>query len=177
MLAVCLALIDDEKDKAEFEGLYYEYKDLMMHTAYKHLKNQEDVEDAVAEAFFRIACNFDRIDRKICAKTANQLVMILRNIIIDRYRVSKKNGAQDIHYNGDIEDDSFDDYDAAEIKMCFKELKDDDKDVLYWYYIYGYSIKTIVKLLDSNENAVKKRIYRAKQRLMEKLSPKECRRK
>lgn len=173
MLAICMTLLDEDVDKDDFERLYNEYKDLMMHTAYKYLNCREDVEDAVAEAFLRIAQNFDKIDRKICKKTANQLVMVLRNLIIDKYRYFERNDIPLFYCNEDIEDRSFNEYAVADIKMCLNELRQQDKDILYWYYIYGYSIKTLSRLLRTKELTVQKRLYRAKSRLIKKLELKK----
>ena len=90
MLMVCMAMIDNSEDKTTFKKLYDEYLNLMLYTAYNILGNQQDAEDAVSEAFLRIAKNFSKLEKTICPKTANQFVIIVRNISIDIYRKNKR---------------------------------------------------------------------------------------
>ena len=160
MLAVCLALIDDDDDKKAFEILYNQYKNLMLNTAYKILGNKQDTEDSVQEAFFRIAKNFQIIHKEICPKTANQFVIIVRNISIDMYRKNKSQ--KTIVLNEDIAETDFDRFEVSEIKFALNKLNDQDKDLLYMYYIHGFSVKEISKLFNSKESAVYKRIQRAR---------------
>ena len=54
-MLIYLQLIDNPRDKATFEDLYYRYRGLMFHTANKILRNRDDAEDAVHQAFLSIA--------------------------------------------------------------------------------------------------------------------------
>lgn len=46
-----LQMIETDEDKSKFEELYLAYRGLMYHVAYKHLYNEQDVEDTVYHAF------------------------------------------------------------------------------------------------------------------------------
>ena len=61
MIQLYLTLIDDEEDKVRFEHAYYRYRKLMHREAKKILKDGHRAEDAVQEAFFRIARNFHKV--------------------------------------------------------------------------------------------------------------------
>lgn len=168
MLAVCMALIDSHEDKTLFQKLYEQYVKLMLYTANRILNNQQDAEDAVSEAFLRIAQNFSKVEKNICTKTANQFVIIVRNISIDIYR--KKQRKKEVSFSNDINIAYCDDFEAADNKVLFSELNQNDKDILYLHYIYGKSIKDIAKLFAISENAVYKRIQRAKSRYEKSLN-------
>lgn len=61
MVALYLSLIDKQEEKNRFEELYYRYRNLMYYIAYQVLHQDRDSEDAVQEAFFRIAKNMDKV--------------------------------------------------------------------------------------------------------------------
>ena len=61
MLQLYLALIDEEWDLIRFEEAYYEYKGLLHYIAKKILQDEHRAEDAVQEAFLRIAKNFHKV--------------------------------------------------------------------------------------------------------------------
>ena len=52
---IYLMMIDSPEEQSKFEKVYLTYKGLMYHTAYKVLNNEEDAEDAVHNAFVKIA--------------------------------------------------------------------------------------------------------------------------
>lgn len=165
MFELCMAMIDNEEDKTVFKKLYEKYVNLMLYTAYQILGNQEDAEDAVSEAFLRIAKNFSRFEKKICPKTANQFVIIVRNISIDIYRKNKKKTEIPFEEDIDINIKTFDENEPSEIEEALSRLSQNEKDILYMYYIYDTPIKDISKLFEISEAAAYKRIQRAKSSL------------
>lgn len=168
MLALCMTFIDDNGDERKtFEELYYHYRNLMMYTALQILNNRSDAEDAVNTAFLRIAENFKKIDQKICPKTANQFVMIVRNIAIDIYRKNKRHSSAEL--TEDIEDNVFEDYETEALREAMRKLKDTDRDILIMTYIHGYSAKDASKMFGCSEDAVYMRLRRARKRLKELL--------
>jgi RNA polymerase sigma-70 factor (ECF subfamily) len=163
MLAIGMAIIDDEDDKQTFDKLCREYKNMMLNIAFNILGNKQDAEDAVQDAFIRIAQNFKTIRRNISPETANQFSIIARNASIDIYRKNKQ--IETIPLNEEITGDCFSDFDVSEIHTALNELHQIDKDVLYLYYIYGCSAKITAHLLGCSESAVYKRLQRAKTKL------------
>lgn len=55
MLAVCMTLIDNDKDQTSFEDFYYRNRQIAYAFAYKILNNSALAEEACANAFFSIA--------------------------------------------------------------------------------------------------------------------------
>ena len=60
MLCINMSFSDIE-DENIFERLYYKYRNLMYTVAFDILHNTSDAEDAVSEAFLRIAKNFSLV--------------------------------------------------------------------------------------------------------------------
>lgn len=170
MLAVCMTMIDNEQDKETFKMLYEQYLNLMLYTAYQILGNQEDAEDAVSEAFIRIAKNFSKFNGEVCPKTANQFVIIVRNIAIDIYRKNKKKiEIPFADFSDEVEVQSLDQNSGDELEAAISSLSQPEKDILYLYYIYGSPMKDISKFFDISQDAAYKRIQRAKSHLKEIL--------
>ena len=61
MLSLYLTLIDSEEDKKKFVQFYEAYRGLMHYTANRILQDDFAAEDAVQEAFLRIAKNFHKV--------------------------------------------------------------------------------------------------------------------
>ena len=60
-MIIYLQTINDTLDRVKFEQLYQEYKAFMHGIAYQILRNQQDAEDAVHNAFLSIAKNIEKI--------------------------------------------------------------------------------------------------------------------
>lgn len=168
MLAMYLSMLDSKEDKDSFEILYKEYVKLMYKVALDILNSQEDAEDAVSEAFVRIAKNFQIVHKFVCPKTANQFVIIVRNVSIDMYRKNKQL-SENIYFDEEVLDSYFDGFEQSNLKHSIEKLNDSDKDILYLHYIYGYELNEISDLLEVSKTAVYKRLQRAKQNLKQIL--------
>jgi RNA polymerase sigma-70 factor (ECF subfamily) len=174
MIAIYLSMLDDVEDKKRFESLYLLYRQDMYAIAYKILNNVYDSEDAVHQAFLRIANNFEKISEIDCPKTRAYIVIIVKNVSIDIYRKNKRksnnNISIDTKVDNMVQDDNFFNevnYKSLVSKICC--LPNTYKDVLYLKYVNGYNNKEISKLLNISQNAVYKRIQRAKSLLYELL--------
>ncbi len=160
-----MPLLKNNEDETAFETLYKQYLNLMLYTANSILKNQADSEDAVQMAFIRIAKNFDKIEKTICPKTANQFVIIVRHIAIDIYRKKHREAAVELleeiceyKSNTDL---------RLEINSAMAQLPQSQRDILYLYHIYGLNVREISKLLRISQAAAYKRIQRAEKQLRE----------
>ena len=64
-MMIYLQMIDSPEDRSKFEQIYMEYRSMMFHIANRILTNEQDAEDAVHEAFLKIAENIAKIGEKI----------------------------------------------------------------------------------------------------------------
>ena len=69
MVLVYLSMIEGPEDRNKFEIVYQQYKSLMYYVAYRILREERDAEDAVHNAFVRIAEHIEKISEPVCPKT------------------------------------------------------------------------------------------------------------
>lgn len=164
----------EPKDK--FQQIYHQYYKLMYGVAYDILKNPEDTEDALQEAFIRISQNISKISDPICTKTKNFVVIICKNVSLSMLK--KKKGKETEELPLFIEDkrimanpEAFGEekYILEQVKDMIRELPDGYQDCLYLSLIYEYTPKEIANLFGMREQTVYKKLKRGKQKLQEKM--------
>ncbi len=170
-----LTLLDEESDKAKFAELYEKYSRLMVYVAKEIIKDDYMAEDAVQEAFIRIAKNFHKINDVSCRKTKNFVVIITKNISIDMMKKHNNIAGIDEYINDKMlsyNDNYFDLFSQNSLSDGLLKLPDKYRDILYLYYLYGYSFSEVSQLLCLPVETVKK-AQRARNMLKDILE-KEC---
>ena len=177
MLAIILAM-DDVTERDKLEELYSTYHKELLYVAYQVLHDYHDAEDVIQNAFIKISRHLNKIGEIRCKKTRAYLVIIVRNLSIDRYNQKKKVVPTDFALESeDIVDKnvSLDDYvlnleRGKELAEALAKLKSNYADVLTLRYYYEYNNAEIGEMINlSNEN-VSVRICRAKAALKKILS-------
>ncbi|MBQ8981249.1 MAG: sigma-70 family RNA polymerase sigma factor [Eubacterium sp.] len=170
MLILDLSLSDDG-DKSKFDIVYYEYRERMFFAAFDIVKNKEDAEDAVHNAFIGIVNNMNSIDDPLSKRTLSYVIKAAKNAAINIY--NKNNKIETVEYNDDINISDNDFFDSITNKQKLDEtvdaisnLKDTYKLPLYYYFVCDMKIKDIATLLGLSTSAVKVRIHRGKKELL-----------
>lgn len=162
-MMVYLQMIETSEDRSKFERLYIEYRGLMYHVAYKILRNQQDAEDAVHQAFLKIAEIIETVDGTICPKTRGFLVTIVENKAIDMYRRKQRHTIVELNQECigvELE------YEGTNIlTQCMAKLPVHYRQVLLLKHFHGYSSKETAKIMNLSEANVIKIDQRAKQQL------------
>lgn len=70
-MLIYLQMLETPEEKSLFEQIYLEYRGLMYHVAYEILHNEQDAEDAVHQAFIKIAENIKKIYCLRCNTTSS----------------------------------------------------------------------------------------------------------
>lgn len=162
-MIVYLSMLETPEEKSKFEQLYLEYKGLMFHIAYEILHNEQDAEDAVHQAFVRIAENIKKIIDPVCPKTHGYVVIIVENVAIDQYRKQKKRQTVelieeiqgiDVCYEGD-----------NDLTRCILKLPARYREFILLRYHHGYSVREIATMMDLSLPAAIKLDQRAKGKL------------
>ena len=162
-MIIYLQMLETPVDKSKCEQLYLEYKGLMFHVAYEILHNEQDAEDAVHQAFVKIAENIKKIDDPICPKTHSYVVTIVENKAIDQYRKQQKHQTVELiddiqgtnaHYEGD-----------NDLTKCILKLPARYREMILLRYHHGYSVREIAGMMGISLPAAIKLDQRAKQKL------------
>ena len=184
MLQFYLALIEEETDKERFEKAYWKYRNLMFWAAQRILSDEHLAEEAVQEAFLRIARNFRKVGDIDSRQTRNFFVMITERTALSELEKEKKHRAwtaekaQDIMAEDEgtwnpvepaIPDAAFDAYSHGQLVDAILELPEIYRQVLYLLGVYEYDMKETAALLDLSVETVKKRAQRGRRMLRESL--------
>ena len=162
-MLIYLMMIDSPEDQSKFEKVYLTYKGLMYHTAYKVLNNEEDAEDAVHNAFVKIAESISKIGEPVCPKTQVYVVTIVENKAIDLYRAIQRR--QKVKYVDDVSGITIEESRVHGLAACIAKLPPHYRQVILLKYHMGFSCKEIAKLLDITEANAIKLDQRAKRKL------------
>ena len=165
-MLIYLQIIETKEDKSKFEILYMEYRQVMYHTAYEILKNQEDAEDAVHQAFVRIAEKIKEVDGTICNRTKGFVITIVQNIAFDQIRRAKKFAMVEFE---DQYAFTIPYYGTNQLTACMAKLPPNYRAVFLLKDYQGYTTKETAKFLGISESNVLKISQRARKRLEELL--------
>ena len=173
MLTLYLSLLNSEDDKKRFERLYIDYKDSMYYVANKILRNSQQAEDAVHQAFLRIIENFNRFEEISCPQTRSFCVIVCRNISIDmlKQNIKKDYIPLDDVLGGISDDRRTEDEVIMNLNLeliidKISQLPTIYKDVILLYYSNDCTIKEIAKALKISNDVAKKRMQRARKQLI-----------
>ena len=164
-MLVYLTMIESPEDQSKFEKIYLEYKGLMYYVAYKILNNAQDAEDAVHNAFIKIAENINNIDEAVCPKTQNYVVTIVENKAIDTYRSKKRKEA--VEYIDEMTGITVENQSLQGLASCMAKLPSRYRQIILLKYYHGYNNREISKQLDLTEANVIKIDQRAKKKLLQ----------
>lgn len=176
MLALYLAIIDDEDDRVKFEKLYYNYRKRMVYEAYSILHNKADAEDAVHDTFIKIARNMKSIDDPDSDKTLCYVLKAVKNTAINIFHKNERVTTFD--EVGDVEkmtDENF--FEKLGISENYKEVVDairglDDtyRDAMFYHFVSEMKISEIAELLGRKKSTVQQQLVRGKKLLLEILA-------
>lgn len=168
-----LSLIDSAEDRSKFEIIYTNYKDLMFYVADQILQNRHDAEDAVHQAFLSVISILERIEDPSCPKTRSLVVIIVERKAIDIYRKRRHVASGEWDENTlpySVASTSEQVTHSMGLAAAIAVLPPRDREILLLKYDEGFSDREIAKLLEMKDDAVRKAIQRAKERLQNELA-------
>lgn len=164
-----------------FETVYYAYRSSMFRIAYAILHDHHLAEDALSEAFLKIARNMQKISAMNGQEREKYFVIIIRNCAIDIYRkrqtdwdnLTELETLPEQVQGASVDEAVFSQDSYQRLLEAIAKLPDTYKDVMQLYYIYEHSAAEISALLGLKENTVAARLSRGRKKLMEVLAEQE----
>lgn len=164
MIALYLSLIDEEDEKNRFEILYYRYRNLMYYIAYQVLHDERDSEDAVQEAFFRVAKNMDKVKDIAANETKNFVAIITKREAMKIYN-KKKNRDEDFSMDLTAVKKENSDRLINEVMYAIEQLPYKFSSLLTLKYVLGYSGKEIAEITGLSETNVRQQLLNGRKML------------
>lgn len=163
-----LSIIEKDDEKAKFEIIYQEYKNLMFYVANRILGDTRDSEDVVHQAFLKIIEILEKIPVAKCPQTRSLVVTIVERKAIDLYRKRKRGtifplDEENFHITEPSQTDSV--TEGFMIASAIAKLPPKYRALLLLKYDNGYSEQEIAQMMDMSQANVKKTIQRAKAKL------------
>lgn len=154
--------------------IYIKYRRLMLCAALDILKNRQDSEDAVQDAFIRVSENLDSVGEIDSPRTRSFVMVITRNICLNMLRRKRFESGADIDELNAVSDRSVEkqalsDFGVAELESALKRLPPELRDILYLTVYEELSLKDAARLIGISYEAAKSRARRARKKLAEFL--------
>lgn len=176
MLTIFLSILDTEEDKDKLTRIYEKYYGTMLSVAKGIISDNALAEDAVSDSIITIIKNLHKINDVSSHKTRAYIVIIVRSRAINLLNKQKRHPEESLD-NFEFLDNNISISDELTMKeSCdriinlIKALPKSLSDVLYLSVVIGHSNIEISALLNLTNDAVRKRLSRAKAQLKEKLA-------
>lgn len=160
-MLIYLQMIDAPAEQSKFERLYQAYRRLMFTVARQILPTDQDAEDAVHDAFVKLAKHISKISDPVCPKTKALTVLVVERTSIDLLRKRRPTAALDEADFGVQADPA----QATELARCLLQLPRPSREILLLRHRHGYSVREAAQLLGISEAAARKREQRAREQL------------
>lgn len=172
MVLVYLSMIEGPEDRNKFEIVYQQYKSLVYYVAYRILREERDAEDAVHNAFVRIAEHIEKISEPVCPKTRAFVVLIVERTAINEYNHQRRRRGLPLEEEalgaaGAWAPEGPEEGDA--VARAIAALPDRDRELILLKHWQGFSDREIAGLLGMKPGAVSRALQRAKEKLRERL--------
>jgi|GEM_PF-733893 len=157
-------------DRDAFGALVERYKDMVYGVAYAHLRNFHDAQDLCQEVFIKAFLNLSSYDPN--RPFGNWLYVITRRMAIDRIR-----GRREMKELTDeiIDGSPTPDVQAERremqrlLKDAISKLSERNRETFCLYYVNGYSIREISRILSVPQGTVKRRLHEARKILRKEV--------
>lgn len=157
---------------AEFDRVYSLYKNLLFRIAYDILNNEQDSEDAVQDAFFKIAENLDKIADEDSPQTRNFAVVITRNIcfnVLRKRQIHTDIDEENVCADSSVEDDALSRFGVETLERALERLPEKYRDILYLTVYEEMNLHEAAKFLGITYENAKSRVKRARKKISEFL--------
>ena len=169
MLAMYLALLENDEERKTYEQFYEEHKNKGLYIAIKITRNHALAEDALQNAFFEVAKNWKKFTTKSCSNQAVLFVLLVKHRAIDLVRNTERNAyvelneeLSDLPVESDISVQVVDDIAYQKLLGCINKLPEIYQVTFELRYVLGYNNTEIAGILCIPPKTVSARICRAK---------------
>jgi RNA polymerase sigma-70 factor (ECF subfamily) len=170
------------EDKAAFEILVKRHQGRVFAVAGGILRNKEDVEDIGQQVFLKAYFSLKRFDQRAAFST-----WLYKITVNECWDLLRKRKVRPLVYETDLSEEQAQQYQAAEkqtdasldtserlamrqeLERLLDCLEERDRMMLVLKEVQGFSVEEIAEILEINGNTVKVRLFRARQKITERM--------
>ena len=143
------------------ESIVKTHSNSMFRAAFAVLKNRDDAEDVVQEAFMKLMEKQPSFtdDEHAKAWLLRVTINLSKNMLKASWRKNKS----------ETEETSYTENESDEVLFCVMKLEENYRTVIHLYYYEGYSIKEIASILSLPSATVGTRLKRGRSKLKKML--------
>jgi RNA polymerase sigma-70 factor (ECF subfamily) len=170
-------MLDDPSDSESFIDIYEQYRGLMYKVADDILHNHENTEDALQEAFLRIAKNFSKFKGRTCREIKNYVVIISKRCALTIYQkehTRRENVEyEELNENALVSDDVLtnivSDENFKTVCSALENLPPTYLSVLQMSFKEKWTNDDIANMTGVEKKSIEQQVWRAKKKLTEEL--------
>src|SRR5246500_1440119 len=169
-------------DKEAFEILVGRHQNRVLAVAGGILRNKEDVEDIAQQVFLKAYFSLKRFDQRAAFST-----WLYKITVNECWDLLRKRKVRPLLYEADLSEEQARQYGASEekeeqaqdvserlekrqeLERLLDCLEERDRMMLVLKEVQGFSVEEIAEILGINGNTVKVRLFRARQRITERV--------
>lgn len=167
-MLICLQTLAAEDDRNRFQRLYERYNKLMFYVAHRILAKEQDVEDAVHQAYIAILENMHKIGDLDSAQTKAYVVIVTEHKAIDILRQQTR--IVDIDFEDAAAGLTIPPPESNGLAEAIAQLPARYREALMLRYYMCYSTPEVAQLLGMRPESAKRLLSRAKKRLEERMN-------
>ena len=152
----------------EFERAYRMHADVLYRLALSYVKNKEDAEDVVQDAFVRYFCGFH-----LPVPGEQERAWLIR-VAVNECKKQLRSPWRRVEPLEDyLTAVAFDNPAHSDLYRAVMELPKKYRMAIYLHYYEGYSVDEIAKIVNATSGTVKSQLHRARQMLRESMEEDE----
>jgi len=171
-----------KEDKEAFEELVRRHQARVFAVAGGILRNKQDVEDIAQQVFLKAYFSLKRFDQRAAFST-----WLYKITVNECWDLLRKRKVRPLLYEADLSEEQARQYGASEereehaadvskklerkqeLERLLECLEERDRMMLVLKEVQGFSVEEIAEILGINGNTVKVRLFRARQRITERV--------
>ncbi len=170
MFADTLAIIEDEEQRNELAVFYSKYKDRLYSIALSNLHDEIDAEDAIQEAFSRIADKPEKFFGVLPNRRLGYISGMVKKISVNMFNAKNKLSKESLEELDeknesapvDLENALFDEIGHNEVMLFVNKLPRMRRSVLILHCLYDLSIDETAQRLDISISTANKHLTLAR---------------